>query len=63
LIVGGEDTAVLGLNEEACDRLLCEKELRIVPGASHLFEEAGALETVAGMAAGWFARHLRRRVC
>ena len=63
LIVGGDDTAVLRLNEEACDRLVCEKELRIVAGASHLFEEAGALETVAGMAADWFARHLRRRDC
>lgn len=63
LIVGGDDTAVLRLNEEACDRLVCEKELRIVAGASHLFEEAGGLETVAGMAADWFARHLRRRVC
>jgi len=63
LIVGGDDTAVLRLNEEACDRLVCEKELRIVAGASHLFEEAGALETVAGMAADWFVRHLRRRDC
>lgn len=58
LIVGGNDRPVIPLNEEACERLLCEKALRIVPGASHLFEEAGALETVAAMATEWFADHL-----
>jgi pimeloyl-ACP methyl ester carboxylesterase len=59
LIVGGDDRPVIPLNEEAYDRLHCEKALRLVPGASHLFEEAGALEKVAGMAAEWFANHLR----
>jgi dienelactone hydrolase len=58
LIVGGEDTEVVPLNEEAYDFLSCEKALRIVPGASHLFEEAGALEKVADMAADWFETRL-----
>jgi len=58
LIVGGSDTAVLSLNEDAYARLSCEKSLRIVPGATHLFEENGALEKVAHMAAEWFAAHL-----
>jgi pimeloyl-ACP methyl ester carboxylesterase len=58
LIVGGNDAPVIPLNEEAYNRLLCEKELRIVTGASHLFEESGALEEVARMAAEWFASHL-----
>jgi len=53
LIVGGDDTQVIALNEEAYDLLRCEKALRIVPGASHLFEEPGALEIVADMAADW----------
>jgi putative phosphoribosyl transferase len=58
LIVGGDDTQVIPLNEEAYDFLSCEKALRIVPGASHLFEEAGALEKVADMAADWFETRL-----
>jgi pimeloyl-ACP methyl ester carboxylesterase len=58
LIVGGNDTPVIPLNERAYERLLCEKALRIVPGASHLFEETGALETVAAMATGWFTDYL-----
>lgn len=57
-IVGGEDQPVIQLNEEAYEKLNCEKALRIVPGATHLFEEEGALETVADMAAEWFANHL-----
>jgi pimeloyl-ACP methyl ester carboxylesterase len=57
LIVGGEDRAVLPLNERAYERLNCEKALRIVPGASHLFEEPGTLEIVARMAAEWFSEH------
>jgi putative phosphoribosyl transferase len=61
LIVGGEDPQVLELNEEAYARLRCEKELEVVPGAGHLFEEPGALERVAGLAAGWFLRHLAPR--
>lgn len=59
LIVGGDDEGVIPLNEEAYTRLRCEKALRIVPGASHLFEEPGALETVAHMASEWFANHLQ----
>ena len=58
LIVGGADKQVLELNRAAFERLHCEKELRIVPGASHLFPEPGALEEVARMAAAWFRRHL-----
>jgi putative phosphoribosyl transferase len=58
LIVGGDDTSVIPLNEEACTRLRCEKALRLVPGASHLFEEPGTLEVVARMAAEWFVRHM-----
>lgn len=63
LIVGGEDDIVLRLNEEAYARLHCEKELRIVPGATHLFEEPGTLEQVAEWTAGWFCRHLGGQPC
>ncbi len=58
LIVGGNDEPVIRLNEDALHHLTCEKELVIVPGATHLFEEPGALEDVARLAAGWFTRHL-----
>lgn len=58
LIVGGNDWPVIPLNEEALQRLTCVKELAIVPGASHLFEEAGALEEVARLAREWFAKYL-----
>ena len=59
LIVGGADETVARLNEMALDRLACEvKELTVVPGATHLFEEPGALEQVADLACRWFARHL-----
>jgi dienelactone hydrolase len=58
LIVGGDDEPVIVLNEQAYSVLKCEKAIRIIPGASHLFEEPGALEQVAEMAANWFARHL-----
>lgn len=57
LLVGGADTEVLALNREAYARLRCEKELVVVPGASHLFEEAGALDEVARQAAAWFSGH------
>ena len=60
LIVGGNDVPVIGMNEEAMERLRVEKSLEIVPGATHLFEEPGTLEEVARLAAGWFARHLSR---
>ncbi len=58
LIVGGRDYPVIDLNQRAYERLRVEKELRIVPGATHLFEEPGALEQVAQLAADWFTRHL-----
>lgn len=58
-IVGGEDHQVIGLNEEALERIPDgEKRLEIVPGATHLFEEPGALDQVADLAAGWFEQHL-----
>jgi hypothetical protein len=50
---------VLKLNEQAYERLRCEKELEVVPGATHLFEEPGTLEEVARLAAEWFKRHLQ----
>ena len=59
LIVGGDDKEVIELNREACALLHCEKELSIVPGATHLFEEPGTLEEVARQAAAWFRRYLR----
>ncbi|MFW6107368.1 MAG: dienelactone hydrolase family protein [bacterium] len=58
LIVGGNDPVVLDLNGKALDRLGCTKQLEVVPGATHLFEEPGALEKVAGLASQWFRRHL-----
>lgn len=58
LIVGGWDEAVLELNRAAEERLRCEHRLRIVPGATHLFEEPGALDQVAELAAAWFLQHL-----
>ena len=59
LIVGGSDTPVIPLNEGAYSRIRCEKALRIIPGATLLFEEPGTLERVARMAAEWFANHLQ----
>jgi pimeloyl-ACP methyl ester carboxylesterase len=58
LIVGGRDIEVLTLNERALERLPGEKRLAIVPRASHLFEEAGAIEQVTELAVGWFTNHL-----
>lgn len=58
LLVGGYDDGVIDLNQLAYDQLRCEKEMVIVPGATHLFEEPGTLEAVASRAAGWFAEHL-----
>jgi len=58
LLVGGYDDGVIDLNQQAYDQLRCEKEMVIVPGATHLFEEPGTLEAVATRAAGWFAEHL-----
>jgi putative phosphoribosyl transferase len=58
LIVGGDDEPVLTCNREAFDRMSCEKDLAVVPGATHLFEEPGTLEQVAELAQDWFTRHL-----
>ncbi|QRV16884.1 dienelactone hydrolase family protein [Haloterrigena salifodinae] len=58
LIVGGEDESVLQVNREVHDALACERDLRIVEGAGHLFEGEGELEAVADRAADWFATHL-----
>lgn len=58
LIVGGKDKQVIDLNRLAYDQLSCEKELVIVPGATHLFEEPGALEQVAKLAVDWFTQFL-----
>jgi pimeloyl-ACP methyl ester carboxylesterase len=59
LIVGGDDLPVIDMNRAALAQLKCEKRLTIVPGATHLFEEAGTLEDVARLAAQWFSRWLR----
>lgn len=58
LIVGGRDDVVLDLNRRAQVELQCENRLSIVPGATHLFEEPGALPAVAGLASEWFVEHL-----
>jgi putative phosphoribosyl transferase len=58
LIVGGRDQDVLRLNEAAFKALTCEKQLAVVPGATHLFEEHGKLEQVAHLASDWFERYL-----
>jgi dienelactone hydrolase len=58
LIVGGLDDVVIELNQAACATLQCDKQLVIVPGATHLFEEPGKLEKVAALARDWFLRHL-----
>lgn len=58
LIVGGEDSVVIGLNEQAYALMRCEKRLQIIRGASHLFEESGALEKVSELAVSWFLQHL-----
>ncbi|MGW6784571.1 phosphoribosyltransferase family protein [Streptomyces sp. NPDC054987] len=58
LVVGGDDTTVLDLNRRAQRELRCENRLAVVAGATHLFEEPGALEEVSALARAWFARHL-----
>lgn len=58
LIVGSKDDVVIELNKEAYERLACIKKLEIVQGATHLFEEQGALERVAELAEDWFVKHL-----
>jgi len=61
LIVGGADTVVLALNEDAYAALNCAKHLHVVPGATHLFEEPGALDKVVEAAGDWFVQHFRTR--
>ena len=61
LIVGGRDEEVLTLNQHALNHLGGAKQLAIIPGATHLFEEPGALDEAARLAAEWFARHLHPR--
>lgn len=62
LIVGGDDVHVLALNRDAYSRMRCDKRLAVVPGATHLFEEPGTLEAVAGYAGEWFTSHLSAQV-
>jgi putative phosphoribosyl transferase len=59
LIVGGLDTQVIALNQQAYNQLHCPKQVRIIPGASHLFEEPGTLEEVGRLAAVWFQQHFQ----
>jgi len=61
LIVGGEDDVVLELNQEAYEQIKAEKDLKVIPGATHLFEEPGALEEVSRLAANWFKKHISSR--
>ncbi|MBE0534845.1 MAG: dienelactone hydrolase family protein [Phycisphaerae bacterium] len=61
LIVGGDDAIVIDLNRQAMEQLTCEKQMAVVSGAGHLFEEPGKMERVADLAAGWFARYLVRQ--
>jgi len=58
LIVGGEDREVIELNQRAMTHIQAEARLEIVPGATHLFEEPGALDRVAALAGEWFEQHL-----
>lgn len=60
LLVGGLDTEVIWLNQKAYEQLECQKKLEIVPGASHLFEEPGKLESVADLAAEWFDKWFKK---
>ena len=60
-IVGGLDYPVIEMNRHAYARLRCEKEIEIVPGATHLFEEPGTLDQAAHLAADWFQTHLANR--
>jgi dienelactone hydrolase len=61
LIVGGKDDIVIELNEMARDQMRCQVKLEIVPGATHLFEEPGALGKVARLASDWFVKHIGAR--
>jgi alpha-beta hydrolase superfamily lysophospholipase len=61
LVVGGSDLDVLEMNRDAAARMTCEREIAVVPGATHLFEEPGALDEVARLAMAWFMRFLAER--
>jgi len=61
LIVGGKDNVVIDLNKKAMSALTCRKDMRIVPGATHLFEEPGTLEFVAKLATDWFSANIKAR--
>lgn len=63
LIVGGADHGVIELNQESYERLHCEKEFLVIPGATHLFEEPGALDLVSQAAAQWFTAHFASVPC
>jgi dienelactone hydrolase len=63
LVVGGEDEVVIDLNEQARAQMRCEVKLEIVPGATHLFEEPGALERVAELPSDWFTNFAQGRLC
>jgi dienelactone hydrolase len=58
LIVGGQDEIVIDLNEQARNQMRCKVKVEIIPGATHLFEEPGALEQVAELASDWFIKHI-----
>ncbi|MHA3771276.1 dienelactone hydrolase family protein [Verrucomicrobiota bacterium sgz303538] len=58
LVVGGDDAVVIELNREAMERMSCEVVLKLIPGATHLFEEPGTLDKVADLASDWFVQHL-----
>lgn len=58
LIVGGDDSTVIGLNQLAAERLRCPHQLELIAGAGHLFEEPGAMDAVVRLSIDWFARHL-----
>jgi alpha-beta hydrolase superfamily lysophospholipase len=58
LLVGGMDTDVIALNKQAMAELTCEKELKIIPGATHLFEEPGTLDQVCDYATKWFMKYV-----
>lgn len=62
LIVGGHDTEVIKLNEQAYGVLNCSKKIEIVPGATHLFEERGAMDKVCELAASWFEKNLQPKI-
>jgi len=63
LIVGGDDSPVIRLNEEAYEQLSCERQMTIIPGATHLFEEPGTLEEVTRLAVEWFSQHFGKPRC